>query len=36
MFRLFKKVFVVAITFFDCNVLNVNPLKCDFILAVLN
>ena len=28
MFGFAKKVFVVAITFFGCNVLNVNPLKC--------
>ena len=27
MFRLIKKVFVVAVTFFGCNVFNVNPLK---------
>ena len=23
-----KKVFVLAVTYFGCNVLNVNPLKC--------
>ena len=28
MLGLIKKVFVVAMTFFGCNVLNVNPLKC--------
>ena len=28
MFGFIKKVFVVAMTFFDCNVLNVNSLKC--------
>ena len=28
MFRFIKKVFVVAMTFFSYNVLNVNPLKC--------
>ena len=26
--RFIKKVFVVAMTFFGCNVLNINPLKC--------
>ena len=40
MFGFIKKVFVVAMTFFDCNVLNVNSLKCVsmnlyFILTVL-
>ena len=29
-FGFIKKVFVVAITFYDCNVLNVNPMKCIF------
>ena len=28
MFGFIKKVFVVTMTFFGCNVLNVNPLKC--------
>ena len=28
MFRFIKKVFVVAVAFFGCSVLNVNPLKC--------
>ena len=28
MFEFIKKVFVVATTFFVCNVLNLNPLKC--------
>ena len=28
MFGFIKKVFVVAMTFFDWNVLNTNPLKC--------
>ena len=28
MFRFIKKVFVAAMTFFGCNVPNVNPLKC--------
>ena len=28
MFGFIKKVFVVTMTFFDCNVLNVNSLKC--------
>ena len=28
MLRCTKKVFVAAMTFFGCNVLNVNPLKC--------
>ena len=28
MFGFVKKVFVVAMTFFSCTVLNVNPLKC--------
>ena len=27
MFRLIKKLFVVAVTFFVCNVFSVNPLK---------
>ena len=28
MFKFIKKVFVVEMTFFGCNVLNVNSLKC--------
>ena len=28
MFGFIKKVSVVVMTFFSCNVLNVNPLKC--------
>ena len=28
MFRFIKKVFVVTMVFFGCNVLKVNPLKC--------
>ena len=28
MFGLSKKVFIVAKSFFSCNALNVNPLKC--------
>ena len=28
MFRFIKKIFVVSMSFFSCNVLNVNPLKC--------
>ena len=28
MFRFIKKVFVAAMTFFGCNISNVNPLKC--------
>ena len=28
MFRFIKKVFLSAMMFFGCNVLNVNPLKC--------
>ena len=28
MFGLIKKVFVVATTFFSCDALKVNPLKC--------
>ena len=28
MFRFIKKVFVVAMKFFGCNLLNVNRLKC--------
>ena len=28
MFGFIKKVFIVAMTFFGCNVLKVNPLKC--------
>ena len=28
MFGLIKKCFYTAMTFFGCNVLNVNPLKC--------
>ena len=28
MFGSIKKVFVVAMTFFGCSLLNVNPLKC--------
>ena len=28
MFGFIKKLFVVTMTFFGCNVLNVNPLKC--------
>ena len=28
MFRIVKKCFFMAVTFFGCNVLNANPLKC--------
>ena len=28
MFEFIKKVFVVAIKFFGCDILKVNPLKC--------
>ena len=28
MFGLVKKIFFTAMSFFSCNVLNVNPLKC--------